>query len=158
MMHVPATRQRFVGTNRLSRRGFRGLGDEDTVQVDFPAAADPSINSVEPFYGPPTPTPPIQAGTSPATPAGSGLNYTQVIGTLSQAALNAVNIMKQTMQPGLVPGTSLVYNPASGQFLPASGTQLATTNFASSLSSPIMIGGIVILGVLVVSMMGGGRR
>jgi hypothetical protein len=67
----------------------------------------------------------IQSGTS------SGLNANQIAQIFSSASAAGLAIFKATSSPSLIPGTNLVYNPATGQVSNATtgltGSQLAST-------------------------------
>jgi hypothetical protein len=105
-----------------------------------------------------------QLATIAAQGTSTGLSAAQIANIFNSAASAGVNIFKATSSPYQIPGTSLVYNPATGQIASSTGltpTGLATVQAASisasSLTSmlPILlIGG----GLLLVVMMMGGKR
>jgi hypothetical protein len=148
---------------------------DTTTDVSFDPSGNPisSLPPLEPVVVPPIV--PITAPTAPTdttglgpgqaitpgtpTPAGGGLTAAQIAAIATAAGQAAINVAKATSTPGLIPGTNLVYNPATGQFLPGSGvgtplgTQLAVTptSLTASLSSSgalviaiIAIGGILL--------------
>jgi hypothetical protein len=89
----------------------------------------------------------IQSGTS------SGLSASQITSIFTSAAQAGVAVFKATSSPSLIPGTNLVYNPATGQIANAL-TGLTGTQVASSISSlmPLFLIGIGL--VLVMSLAG----
>ena len=95
-----------------------------------------------------------------APPSGSQVQeLAQIINAATAAAQNALKIYQQASGPGqpyLVPGTQLVYNPATGQLgsaLGITGQQIAPAALASIL--PV---GLVVIGLFLVMSMMGGRR
>ena len=87
----------------------------------------------------------------------SGLSATQIASIFQQAANTGIAVFKATSSPSLIPGTNLVYNPATGQVSSATGLNsagLASVDIASQLTSMLPI---LLLGggaILVVMMMG----
>ena len=92
----------------------------------------------------------------------TGLTTAQITSIFSAAANAGVAVFKATSSPSIIPGTNLVYNPATGQVSSASGltsSGLASVDIASQLTSmlPILLlGGGAIL--LVMMMSGGGKH
>lgn len=80
------------------------------------------------------------------------MTWAQVLNSLSGPALTAARVFQQTGSPGLIPGTQLVYNPQTGQILPASGVLTSAGQISSTLSSPLILGGIAVVLILVMSM------
>lgn len=79
--------------------------------------------------------------------------FAQLLGTSTSAA---VNILRATQQPGLVPGTNVIYDPTTGRLSSAvgyTGNALASgaANVVSAFS-PTMIGIAAIAVVLVIAM------
>ena len=83
--------------------------------------------------------------------AGSGLNLAQLLGAALTAATTAVKLNLATQSPSLIPGTSLVYNPATGQIANAVGTTQALTSSLSSMLPLLLLAGGAFL---LISMMG----
>ena len=83
----------------------------------------------------------------------TGLTAAQISQIFTSAAQSGVAIFKATSSPSLIPGTSLVYNPATGQIANAL-TGLTGSQVASSLTSlmPILLIGLGL--ILVLSMAG----
>ena len=83
----------------------------------------------------------------------TGLTAAQISQIFTSAAQSGVAIFKATSSPSLIPGTNLVYNPATGQIANAL-TGLTGTQVASSISSlmPLFLIGIGL--VLVMSLAG----
>jgi hypothetical protein len=98
--------------------------------------------------------------------SGSPLDLTNFINALTKGAQSGVQIYNATQTPALIPGTNAIFNPATGQYYnpttgqvvnPFTGAGIGTAT-GSLLSSPyILIGGLVIGGVLLASMIGGRR-
>jgi hypothetical protein len=66
----------------------------------------------------------------------------------SNLANSALSIYKQTQSPGVIPGSSLVYNPASGQIInPAAVTVGALGTAASSTLGSISLSTIALVGL-----------
>jgi hypothetical protein len=94
------------------------------------------------------------AGQTPGT-AGSGVNLAQLLGSAASAATTAVKLNQSLQTPGLIPGTSLVYNPATGQITNALGTaQQISSSLGSILPLLLLAGGAFLL----IEMMEGGHR
>lgn len=99
---------------------------------------------------------------SPTTTA----DITQFLNALTKGAASGVQIYNATQTPALIAGTNAIYNPATGQYYnpstgqvvnPLTGNTLGTAT-GSLLSSPyILMGGLLIGGLLLVSMIGGRR-
>lgn len=157
-----------VGRPRHSRRvlRMRGMGDPPTDVIQDPSTGiyyDLSGNVVTPVdttvsipvFGQPPGSGPVSLPGSSA-----GLTPQQIIAAFNQAAAGAINIFKQTQAPGLIAGTQAIYNPATGQYYnPSTGQVVNPTGatIATSLAtSPnlLLIGGVVIAGVVLVSMLG----
>ena len=134
-----------------------GLG-QDEGTVDTPTI-DTTFSPVDISTYDPTPdylpgggaiTPTVSAPTS----GGGGLTAAQITSIAAAAGQAAINIAKATSTPGLIPGTNLVYNPATNQFLPASGAgttlpgtqvSLTPTGLSASLTSgtALAIAGVI---------------
>jgi hypothetical protein len=85
---------------------------------------------------------------------GSGLSPAQIAQVIGSASQAGVSILKATSAPYAIPGTNLVYNPATGQILPGSGGIVSTPFGVGGVSSSgIMIIGAAVIGlVLIMSM------
>lgn len=106
------------------------------------------VAALTPYYSP--------VGTLPVNPnssnlAAAGFNPSQISSILSSAAQAAIASYKAVQQPGLIPGTNLVYNPSSGQILNASGSLTASTSGLTASGSGITI--LLLLGLGVVLIM-----
>jgi hypothetical protein len=80
----------------------------------------------------------------------AGMTTAQIAASLSTLANSAINAYRQTIAPSVVPGSNLVYNPATGQFLPAAGVSLSTAGIAGISSSALMVGGLALLALVLV--------
>ena len=89
----------------------------------------------------------VTSGTS------SGLNATQIAQIFSSAAQAGVAVFKATSSPALIPGTNLVYNPATGQIANAltglTGAQASLGGL--SFGTILLFGG----GLLLIMMLSG---
>ena len=83
--------------------------------------------------------------------AGSGLSLSQILGSAATAATTAAKINQSLQSPSLIPGTSLVYNPATGQITNSLGTAQALTSSLSSMLPLLLLAGGAFL---LISMMG----
>jgi hypothetical protein len=93
----------------------------------------------------------IQGPSGSGASAGSGVNLAQLLGAASTAATTAAKINQSLQTPSLIPGTSLVYNPATGQISNATGVaQALTSSLGSMLPLLLLAGGAFLL----ISMMG----
>jgi hypothetical protein len=95
---------------------------------------------------------PNQLGRAISQGTGSGLTAAQIATLVGNAANAGVKIMNATSAPYAIPGTNLVYNPATGQIVPT-GTSLSTPFGTATLgSSGLLIGGLAVVAVLIVIM------
>jgi len=91
----------------------------------------------------------LQGGAAPS--AGStttgAQTAAQILAAAAQAAGAGSAILKSTQSPGLIAGTSLVYNPATGQILSATGgtPAAAVTSSLTSMLPILLIGGIALV-------------
>lgn len=85
------------------------------------------------------------------TSTGQPVTAAQVAKLIAQAAAGASAVYKSIQGPYVVPGTNVVYNPATGQYASASGVALqgGTLNLGGLLPL-LLIGGLVLV-------MSGGR-
>lgn len=143
---------RFLAPMGPERGSLEGLGD---AASDF---YDGSVSVSDPLPSPAD----IQAAndynswidtnggsTFNSTPSTSGLTSAQLASIISTAGQAAISIAKATSTPSVIPGTGLVYNPATGQFLPSSGAVAGTAQIASSFSQYIPLA-ILAIGALFV--------
>jgi hypothetical protein len=144
-------------------RHVRGMGQDATDGIDlgYGGTTDSSAS---------IPTAPLPL-TPTFSPAPTGPTASQdlagIFNALTQGAKSGVQIYNATQSPSLIPGTNAIFNPATGQYYnpttgqvvnPFTGATLGTMT-GSLLSSPyILMGGLLIGGLLLVSMLGGGRR
>lgn len=164
--------------SRLS--GFGGLGDCVVGAVDPDTgdtiggcgiSIDPSTNifTEVPFptgsgiYPPPGYTCVADAGgqcvdtpipINPGTTSSGGLTQQQ-LSTILNAATNALNIENQATQPHLIPGTNVLYNPATGQIVSGvgSGVSLSGSGLTLGNSSLLVMGAIGLVALMLVSSM-----
>ena len=90
----------------------------------------------------------------------TGLTAAQISQIFTSASAAGINIFKATSSPSLIPGTNLVYNPATGQMANATyggltGSQISaiSTSSLTAYLPMILLGGGLLL---VVMMMGKG--
>lgn len=100
----------------------------------------------------------ITGSGAPTTASGTA----QILTAAGIAAAAAAKGITAASGPYQVPGTSLIYNPATGQIINAAGALVGSASLPGvgmSIGSfmPLIIGAVVLL-VLVESMGGGGRR
>jgi hypothetical protein len=124
-----------------------------------PVAVDPSLvaainalptgSTIPPGSLPST----AQLATIATQGTSTGLTAAQISQIFTSAAQSGVAIFKATSSPSLIPGTNLVYNPATGQIANAL-TGLTGSQVASSLTSlmPMLLIGLGL--ILVLSMAG----
>lgn len=83
------------------------------------------------------------AATSPT--AGGGFNIAAFMNSLTASAGSAVKLYNSTQAPSLIPGTSAIYDPATGQILGGGLT-------SGSMSSLLLYGGLALGAYLLISM------
>jgi hypothetical protein len=106
-------------------------------------------------------TPSTNVPTGAATTGGQSLNAQQIAQLISAAATSATSIYKGTQSPFLVPGTNVIYNPATGALSNGSGINLSSILGTASVTGTtgisgttvLLIGGLGLLGLMVM-----GRR
>lgn len=125
----------------------RGMGQTDTVDLgggDTLQIPDVSVGSSLPV------------DTSVDT-SGGGFDWSALANALTKGAQSGVQVYRSLTPPSLVPGTNAIFNPATGQFYnPLTGQVVSppgvqpTTNIplAGLTSSPLLIGGVILGGVL----------
>lgn len=140
--------------NQLVDIGLMGLGDTlDTINdlpVTAPGTIDPNTDLVTPQQ--------LQQELNTVSPAGAlvgpqygGSSAVQDITAATNAAAAAARALAMSQQPNVIPGTSAIYNPATGQITSALGTNLtAATAPLSAISSyiPLFLGVGVVIAVL----------
>lgn len=87
----------------------------------------------------------VQQGTS------TGLTSTQIAQLFSSAASAGLAIFKATSTPSIIPGTNLVYNPATGQIASALGTTASQVTSAITNLAPLLLLGVA--GIVVLMML-----
>lgn len=152
--YAPVTSTDLLTTDADTLLGTDGASTPAVAPpVNLSSATGPvsqSGSAVTPATGPimtgPLPTPAqlaqvVQSGTS-----GTGLTAAQIAQIFTSASSAGLAIFKATSSPSLIPGTNLVYNPATGQVTNSltglTGSQLASTLGVGSLS----IGTLLLLG------------
>ena len=169
MMTVPSVRQ--TAPNFRPIRGLtRGMGDDYTDPTDpTTTIGDPTVTDLpdQPLLPPISLNlgPPLSSSPPPLTPSEvaqgqynnlitsgdtstntSGQSAAQLLAAIAQAGAAGSAIYKSTQSPSLVAGTGLVYNPATGQLVNASGVlPTAATSSISSLLPLLLIGGAILL-------------
>jgi hypothetical protein len=86
---------------------------------------------------------------SGTTPSSSAPNLAQILAAAAQATGTAVKAFTTLQGPSLIPGTNLVYNPATGQLSNAAG--IGTSGTTSSLSTSLSTSGIMPLLLLAIA-------
>jgi len=159
---ITRARKAFRVPLRTKMRRLKGMGQDstDTSLTDVSAvpigSTSASVTLPDLSMSPPA--------VLPTTPSGSSV-WSQILSALPAAAQTGVNIYRQTQSPSLVPGTTAVYNPATGTYYNPTTGQVVTpsgqTTFGGSIGtidpSLLMMGGLLIGGVLLISMLGRGR-
>jgi hypothetical protein len=134
-------------------------GDTDDFLSDL-STFDTSLPTITPLPDLPinydtstlAPVPTIGTTTNPATLSSQGLTPAQIAAIFNGAVSSATAIYKTTQTPGLIPGTSVVYNPATGQLINSSllttaGGVVSTASLSSlsSLLPLLLIGGVALV-------------
>lgn len=123
-----------------NNKSVNGLGD--TVDVPMPAT-DMGDGGMVPI------------GTVDTTVAtgggGSGFNWTALTSAITQFGGQVFKAFGP--QPSLIPGTNVVYNPQTGQYVPATGLSL-TPAFGGSIGG-LSLTTIALLGIVAVVVLGG---
>ena len=164
-IHVPAMIDQFQPGWGGS---LSGLGDDTSISVPFIADPTDPTQSIDwstidtlPPPMPPSSFPTIDPSTvsipgysyNPSsgtyTPASGGgsMSLAQMLGAAATAAQTAAAINRSLQTPALIPGTSLVYNPANGQITSGIATNTTAAGQVLSSISPVVI---VAFGVIVV--------
>lgn len=125
---------RFLAPLGPERGSLEGLGDpaDDFYNGVSTAPSEVDIQAANEYNSW------LDSGGS--TAGGGGLTAQQLSAIIAAGGQAAINIAKATSTPSVVPGApGLVYNPATGQFIPASGIVAGTAQIASSFSQYIPI-------------------
>lgn len=148
--------------NVFNLGGLGGLGDDDISDLvdSLPVTTPVQDFETQQVYDTFTPAE-LQsilgsasgAGTGSGSGGGGGLTPTQINALINGATQTATGIYRATQSPSVVPGSNLVYNPATGQFLSASGTGVVTPfgTVSSSMLPLLLLGG----GALLLALMAG---
>jgi hypothetical protein len=160
----------------LDAPGLGGLGQDDTlptVSVDdsydlagaiLGSATTDSTSSLDALNSQPLSSSSYGLPTTIATSSSSGSTVAQDISALGPALAAASKAISSASGPYAIPGTSYIYNPATGQILlngAAVGTYNPATGAISAISTgllsylPLIV--IAVVGVMLVSSMGGKR-
>lgn len=163
-------------TQYMKRLKTRGMGQDSsgTDTIVDPTTGDTydlsgnllSLGTSGPAPLVPSVTSQITYPVSTTTPSSNGLNLTNLLNSITTAAVNGTKIYQTLQGPSLVAGTQAIYNPATGQYynpttgqvVNAPGTPGTTSTLfpaglsSSSLSSILLIGGIGLAAVLVIGM------
>lgn len=143
-----------------ARRVRRGMG-QDGTDTTYSQFVDPGIAPGDTIINVPTfdTTNPV-ISTSGGGAVSPGFDWSKLFSGLTGGAVAGAKIFQSLQTPGLVPGTQAIYNPATGQFYnPQTGQVVSPGGTTIPLgagisSSTLLIGGLLIGGVLLVSMMG----
>lgn len=112
----------------VSMTGMAGLGDGfvegDTPEIPITSGSGEVTTGINLSTD-------IGSGTTPDTGSGGGgpslgTQLSQIFNSLTAGAVAGSAIYKNTQTPSVVPGSNLVWNPATGQFVNASGTTLTS--------------------------------
>jgi hypothetical protein len=120
---------------------FSGIPTSLTNQIDTLLGNTPIATS---------PTPAISAILNQGT--STGLTPAQIAQIISSSAGAATSILRSTESPYRVPGTNLVYNPATGQIMSSlgiTGSALGTALTPVAMNG-LMMAGIALVGLVVV--------
>ena len=163
-------------TQYMKRLKTRGMGQDSSGTTIDPSTGDiydvgGNLIGNTSDYGSPAPLVPsvtsqITYPVSTTTPSSNGLNLTNLLNSITTAAVNGTKIYQTLQGPSLVAGTQAIYNPATGQYynpttgqvVNAPGTPGTTSTLfpaglsSGSLSSILLIGGIGLAAVLVIGM------
>jgi hypothetical protein len=179
------TRARGMGRGRvriplqLLKRRLRGMGQDDAgdeTSISIPSfGGDENAGTVDLSSLPLTttstsiglPSTISAPSTTLSTTSPSALStLTQSLQALAAGAGAGANIYRSLQNPALVPGTTAVYNPATGTYYnpttgqvvtPSGQTTFGAMPFGTIDPTVLMMGGLLIGGVLLISMLGRGR-
>lgn len=139
--------------HQLGLPGLRGLGDDaavDTSGLDLlNALPDQTLDTLNQYnslapgetYSWSSNVPIGAVNTSTGQP----VTATQIAALIAQAAGGANAVYKSTQSPYVIPGTNVVYNPATGQYANAAG--IAAAGLGTSLGGmlPLLLIGLVVV-------------
>lgn len=124
--------------------GLSGLGQGDTVDI----GAGDTLQIPDISLTPSTPVDTTTIDTSGG--GGGGLSVDQIAKILGTAATGAVNIVRSTSSPYVIPGTNSVFDPATGRILAPGQSNLTTPLVSGTISNTgLLVGGAVAIGILV---------
>jgi hypothetical protein len=149
-------------------RGVKGFGQTDDTGSGIPdtstsfnpttglssGSLTDELNYLFPFGGTIDSTGNVTAGSTGSNSSSSNTSSSNSNPLASLAAsISSLALKMFGPQPSLIPGTSVVYNPATGQMVSSTGTALSATAIMSSLSSYLPLILLVGGGMFVISMM-----
>ena len=163
-------------------RGMGQMGQTDgtvyspTIDTSTIDTSGLNLSSITPtdlsFLNEPVSSPSSGGGVttpvSTTTPSSTGLNLSNLLSTITNAAVAGQKIYLSSQAPSLVPGTNAIYNAATGQYynpttghvVNANGTGVVGMPDLSSISAylpTIMLYGGLALGAFLLIRMTGGK-
>lgn len=158
---------------RISRFQLRGLGQDDSdtetigdsdITIGNDADILPTLNTLQSNFNSliqsDNTAAQTVAGLTPAqlsaalgANASGAMTPAQLASIISSSGAAASSILKSTQSPYVIPGTSVVYNPATGQMSSSTGLSAASTEITSML--PIIL---LAVGAMIILPMLGGKR
>jgi hypothetical protein len=141
----------------------RGMG-QDGIDLGY-TATDTSAEIVPPVTdgGQQIGQLDAQIATEPGWGSGSKpFDWTGFVNALTKGGATGIQLFNATQTPALIPGTQAIYNKATGQYYnPSTGqvvNPIGATMATALTSSPLLlVGGLVLGGLLLFSVMGGRR-
>jgi hypothetical protein len=134
--------------------------DISAIDTFSPTLGTPSLPSSYLSFIPPATGPYSTVGSS--TPSDNTLSG--IFASLAQGAQSGIKLFQLAQGPGLIAGTNAIYNPSTGQFynpqtgqvVNPAGSGVGPSIFPAGGIDPslLLIGGLLIGGALLVSMMG----
>jgi hypothetical protein len=85
-----------------------------------------------------SPSSPGSSTSTPTTPS-SSLTTAQLAALISSSGSAASSVIKATSSPYVIPGTNVLYNPATGQIVGASGLTSSTLDASLSGIMPLLL-------------------
>lgn len=136
-----------------TQAGLTEVGGVITTPIDFGTCVGSGCTaSLAPLTAPNAPAPTqSQLANIVSNGTASGLSAAQIAQLVASAANAGVSVLKATSSPYAIPGTNLVYNPATGQILPSSGLLNTASTLGTSMMPVLLIGAAVLGLVLVMS-------
>jgi hypothetical protein len=98
-----------------------------------------------------------------AVAPGGSFDWGKLFDAIDKGAITGVQLYKSLQPPTLVAGTQAIYNQATGQFYNPTTGQVVNPAGATALTSPVIgtsvwvVGGLVLAGILAISLVGGRR-